>query len=192
MHSPPPNRLTDELRDRHGLLAAAEEERLRAPSPESLDAGRDAVDVALAQVESALDALRLSAWPQGASRVQTALFGAVGSTADLVALLIERDEPLELRPRVPLASMPEMIDLFNDQMRFPVDMGMDGWCGASDPLGSWRYAVSAYLDELDHAVACSRIGTTIFAGSPQSNVVPVVAFVAHLFALLLWLQQPPR
>lgn len=186
---PPPTQFGDELRALHPALENLERERLQSDAPLDLDQADDALDRQIAALDKEL--LRHSSDRDGLLEAAARLVCVV---ADLLAATVARDEKRESRHPVPLTSAPPMIEAFNDSMKVPVDAAVGTWRAGvrGTPLELWRYQLGLQLDGVRHGIAMSRLGTTVYHESEQSNQTPLVSLLAHCLSLWAWLLNHER
>ena len=110
---PPATTVGNELRARGGLLQRLEEVRLRASPPATLQAADDQLEVRVALLDPALDAIDLARWPEGAVALADRASELAGAIADLLAAVVERDEGSQERHPVPFKAAPNMIEAFD-------------------------------------------------------------------------------
>jgi hypothetical protein len=176
----------EELRRNRETLESIERLRLESESPPSLDAADDLLDVRAGILDG-----EISAKPLDAPKAVTACDGLAAAAVDLLAATVASDEQGERRHAAPMNSIPDMIDFFDDTFKVPVDMTIEGWReqGHGSPLDRWRQQLAYHLDEAHRGVSMSRIGTTLYHDSPQSNQSPIVALLAHCLSLRTFLPE---
>lgn len=174
----------EELRRHQQALDSLERLRLESSSPSSLEEADHKVDTSVAVFEG-----KLLAEPFDHAAATKACEWLVAAVVDLLAATVASDEGKVERYTVPVKSLPDMIDFFDDSFKVPVDMAVEGWrCGGhGTAIDRWRQQLDFHIREARHGVAMSRLGTTIYHESPQSNQVPIVALLAHCLSLWTWL-----
>jgi hypothetical protein len=188
---PPETTLGNELRARRGLLQHLEQVRLRVSPPASLQAADDQLEARVARLDPALDAVDLARWPEGAVALADRAIELAGAIADLLAAVVTRDERSEERHSVPFKAAPNMIEASNVGAQAPVDDLAAAWRDDHAPLQSWRRILDHQLREAHHGVRCAMNGSSVYDNDAQSNQAPVVSLLAHVLALVTWLQRKP-
>lgn len=184
MQKPPHTRLGNELRAFQATLERLERERLRSAAPANLDSADDALDQQIAALDRAM-----GGDPVDADRLGQASGRLVCVVADLLAAVVASDEGKVARYPVPLTSAPSMIETFDESLKVPVDLAVAAWREGEKaaPLELWRYQLGSHLDAARQGVAMSKLGTTVYVDSEQSNQSPIVGLLAHCLSLWTWL-----
>ena len=188
---PPVTKVGNELRARGGLLQRLEELRLRASPPATLQAADDGIEVRVALLDPALEAIDLARWPEGAVTLCDRASELAGAVVDLLAAVVERDEGAQTRHAVPFKAAPNMIEAFDVSARVPIDVLARAWRTDRSPLQTWRRFLDQQLRDAHHGARCSMNGSTVYDNEAQSNQTPVVSLLAHVLSLVTWLQGPP-
>ena len=183
-HQIPRTVLGEKLRQQKRALDALEQLRLRLEAPSDLKVAEDVLSIRVANLERELSlpsndpAVRIDACER-----------LVAAAVDLLAATVASDEGKANRYAVPMKSIPDMIDFFNEDFKVPVDMAITGWRndGPGTPLDRWWQQLDFHLSQARHGVAMSQLGTTVYHEVSQSNQVPIVALLAHCLSLLVWL-----
>jgi hypothetical protein len=186
-NEPAPTLFSAELCELLPALEFLESSRLTTLSPPSLDAAEQDIDVFVARLE-----IECTAQPNDYSAAAKACEQLIADVADLLAATVASDEGRSNRHPIRMKAVPKMIDFFNESFKVPVDAAIEGWRGegVGTPIDRWWQQLDFHIRQARHGVAMSRLDTTVYHDSPQSNQVPIVALLAHCLSLWAWLITP--
>jgi len=183
-HQLPRTVFGEKLRRHTHALHSLEQLRLRLQAPSDLKVAEGVLSTRVAELERELTL------PSDDLRVRIeACERLVAAVVDLLAATVANDEGRAHRYAVPMKSIPDMIDFFDEDFKVPVDMAIAGWHdeGHGTPLDRWWQQLDFHLSQARHGVAMSQLGTTVYHEASQSNQVPIVALLAHCLSLWIWM-----